>query len=527
MRTIYTCLIAFIVLTLALPLHSEAKQNKKGEQPFTIVIDAGHGGKDTGAIDNNVKEKDINLGVAKELAEKIRKEMKDVNVVMTRDNDSFISLQGRADKANSAKGNLFISIHTNSVDKNNKNRTSVSGASVYALGLHKDANNMSVARRENSVISLEKNFEEKYQGFDPKSDESYIIFEMAQKKNLSQSIKFAEEVEKQLVTSAGRKSRGVHQAGFWVLWATSMPAVLVELDFICNPNSAKFMGSSTGQKKLANAIFNAVKKYRASFKGKNNSKHTAEREASYSSSDNQEVVLTSARSESRRVSPAPEEAAKPGAYAAARRRRRSNASRESSSKKDFETETIIVKTHSGQKPSVAEESDQKTVTEKQQVEDNSKTKKSKDKKKERDKKKKENRKESDKKITTTTRRIYKNRVVVTENESQNSSKSQAKDDSKNSSDKKVSADSSWSARVGRDADGNKKRDDKAKEQEKKLKKEKEKQKKDKDKKDKKNKKRDKNNSDQEIKDSNKTITVTSDSDSRLNSKSLHSRRNKK
>lgn len=524
MRTIYTCLIAFIVLTLALPLQSEAKPNKKGEQTFTIVIDAGHGGKDTGAIDNNVKEKDINLGVAKELAEKIRKEMKDVKVVMTRDNDSFISLQGRADKANSAKGNLFISIHTNSVDKNNKNRSSVAGASVYALGLHKDANNMSVARRENSVISLEKNFEEKYQGFDPNSDESYIIFEMAQKKNLSQSIKFAEEVEKQLVTNAGRKSRGVHQAGFWVLWATSMPAVLVELDFICNPNSAKFMGSSTGQKKLANAIFNAVKKYRASFKGKNNSKHTAEREISHSSSDNQEVVLASARSESRIVSPAPEETPKPGAYAAARRRRRSNASRESSSRKDFETESITVKTYHYQKPSVSEEADNKTVTEKKQAEDNSKTKKSKDKKKDHDKKKKENRKDSENKITTTTRRIYKNKVVVTENESQNSSnKSQAKNNSKNSSDKKVSADSGWSSRVGRDADGKKKTDDKAKAQEKKLKKEKEKQ----EKKNKKNKKRNKVDSDQEIKDSNKTITATSDLDSRLNSKSLHSRRNKK
>lgn len=523
MRTIYICLITFIVLTLALPLQSEAKPNKKGEQTFTIVIDAGHGGKDTGAIDNNVKEKDINLGVAKELADKIRKELKDVKVVMTRDNDSFISLQGRADKANSAKGNLFISIHTNSVDKNNKNRASVAGASVYALGLHKDANNMSVARRENSVISLEKNFEEKYQGFDPTSDESYIIFEMAQKKNLSQSIKFAEEVEKQLVSNAGRKSRGVHQAGFWVLWATSMPAVLVELDFICNPNSAKFMGSSTGQKKLANAIFNAVKKYRASFKGKNNSKHTAERDASYSSSDNQEVVLASARSESRRVSPAPEEAPKPGAYAAARRRRRSNTSRESSSRKDFETENITVKTYNDQQPSVVEEADNKAVTEKKQAEDNPKAKKSKENRKERDKKKKENRKDSEKKITTTTRRIYKNRVVVTENESQSSSKSQAKDNSKNSSDKKVSADSNWSSRVGREADGKKKTDDNAKAQEKKSKKEKEKQ----EKKDKKNKKQNKGDSEKEIKDSNKTITATSDSDSRLNSKSLHSRRNKK
>lgn len=257
--------ILLFLLLLSLPVFAFANPAGKNDSKFTVVIDAGHGGKDTGAIDNNIREKDVNLGVALQLADLIRKKLKDVNVVLTRDNDTFLSLQERADKANKAKGNLFISIHTNSVDKTNKNRTTVAGSSVYALGLHKDQNNMKVAQRENSVIELEKNYEQKYSGFDPSKDESYIIFEMAQKKNLSQSIKFADEAQKQLVSVAGRKDRGVHQAGFWVLWATSMPAVLVELDFICNPNSAKYIGSEQGQKQMAEALFNAVKTYTAPY----------------------------------------------------------------------------------------------------------------------------------------------------------------------------------------------------------------------------------------------------------------------
>lgn len=228
---------------------------------FTVVIDAGHGGHDVGATDNGAREKDINLAVALKLGEKIKKGMKDVKVVYTRDDDTFRTLQERADIANNAKGNLFISIHTNSIDKNNPKRLTVQGSQVYALGLHKDANNMKVAQRENSVMTLEKDYKTTYQGFDPNKDESYIVFEMAQKKNLSKSLKFAGDVEKELVSTAGRANRGVHQAGFWVLWATSMPAVLVELDFICNPSSARYMTSKDGQDKLAESIFNALKSY--------------------------------------------------------------------------------------------------------------------------------------------------------------------------------------------------------------------------------------------------------------------------
>ncbi len=228
---------------------------------YTIVIDAGHGGKDPGAVDNGIKEKDVNLGVALLLGDMIKKNIKNIKVVYTRDKDTYLTLQQRADKANNAHGDLFISIHVNSVDKKNKNRRIIAGSSVYTLGLDKGDENMEVARRENAVISLESNYSTKYQGFDPNSDESYIIFEMSQKDNLNQSVIFANSVQQQLVNVAGRKDRGIHQAGFWVLWATAMPSVLIELDFICNPNSAKYIASQTGQKKIAEGIFNAVKAY--------------------------------------------------------------------------------------------------------------------------------------------------------------------------------------------------------------------------------------------------------------------------
>lgn len=252
--------IYIILTTIFLGLLPNFCMEVKAKE-FVVVIDAGHGGNDAGAVDNNATEKSINLNVALQLETLIKKNLKNVKVVLTRSDDTFRTLQERAEIANKSKGDLFISIHTNSVDKNNKNRTTVAGASVYTLGQQKESNNMNVARRENSVIQLEKNYEQKYQGFDPDKDESYIIFEMAQRKNLSKSIRLANDIEKQLVTTAGRKSRGVHQAGFWVLWATSMPAVLVELDFICNPSSAEYLTSKDGEKQMATAIYNAVKTY--------------------------------------------------------------------------------------------------------------------------------------------------------------------------------------------------------------------------------------------------------------------------
>lgn len=228
---------------------------------LTIVLDPGHGGKDYGAVENGANEKDINLAVAKKLRDLIEKELKDVKVVMTRSTDVYLTLQERADVANKADGDLFMSIHVNSVDKKNTRRQSIHGSSVYVLGLHKDQDNMKVAMRENAVIELESDYKEKYSGFDPTKDESYIIFEMAQKRNLGESIRVASDAQNELVNNAGRANRGVRQAGFWVLWATSMPAVLVELDFICNPEAVKYMISDNGEDELAESLFNSIKKF--------------------------------------------------------------------------------------------------------------------------------------------------------------------------------------------------------------------------------------------------------------------------
>ena len=187
---------------------------------FVVIIDAGHGGYDGGAIGLTAKEKDINLAVAKLLGEKIKSGCNNVKVVYTRTTDKFVSLQQRANIANKAGGDLFISIHVNSLDKDNPKRTEVSGASVFTLGLHKTQDNLDVAKRENSVIELEQDFSTIYSGFDPNSTESYIIFEMNQNKHMLQSIEFAGAVQKELTSTSGRADRGVRQAGFWVLWAT-------------------------------------------------------------------------------------------------------------------------------------------------------------------------------------------------------------------------------------------------------------------------------------------------------------------
>lgn len=254
-------LVSFLILMTSIVMPSHVAASDKVDDKTVIVLDPGHGGKDFGACDNGAREKDINLAVAKKVAALVEKKLKDVKVVMTRDTDKYITLQQRADIANDSHGDLFMSIHVNSVDKKNKRRASIAGSSVYVLGLHRDQDNMKVAMRENSVIELESDYKEKYSGFDPSKDESYIIFEMSQKRNLGESIRVAGDAQNELVAKAGRGNRGVYQAGFWVLWATSMPAVLVELDFICNPSSVKFMTSEEGEDKLAESLFNSIKKF--------------------------------------------------------------------------------------------------------------------------------------------------------------------------------------------------------------------------------------------------------------------------
>lgn len=228
---------------------------------FVVTLDAGHGGKDYGAIGEITNEKTVTLAVVRQLGSLIEKNLEDVHVVYTRDTDIFIPLNDRARISNDAGTDLFISVHINSVDRRNRNRRSIEGCQVYSLGLHKSAENLAVAKRENSVMELEADHTEKYADFDPNSLESDIIFELSQNKRLDQSIEFADAVHKELVGTAGRQPKGVRQAGFWVLWATSAPSVLIELDFICNPKSERYLHSSDGQKRMVTAIYNAFCSY--------------------------------------------------------------------------------------------------------------------------------------------------------------------------------------------------------------------------------------------------------------------------
>lgn len=234
----------------------------KGHARFTLCIDPGHGGKDFGCIGSITNEKTIVLRVATKLKELLGKHLKDyVDVVMTRSDDRFIPLQGRADTANKAHSDLFMSIHVNSVAKTNKRRKSIAGCQVYTLGLHKTAENLAVAKRENAAMEMEPDHKERYADFDPNSLEGDILFELAQSQRLDRSISLADAIQDNLVNYASRAPLGVRQAGFWVLWATSAPAVLIELDFICNPESEKFMDSDDGIDRMAEAIYNAFAGY--------------------------------------------------------------------------------------------------------------------------------------------------------------------------------------------------------------------------------------------------------------------------
>lgn len=227
---------------------------------FVVVIDAGHGGKDPGARGSVVNEKAINLGVALKLGSMIERNMSDVKVIYTRSTDRFVELTERAAIANRNKADLFISIHTNSVKKG----STVRGTETYTLGLARSDENLEVAMRENSAILLEDNYLQRYEGFDPNSSESYIIFELMQNKHMEQSISLASGIQ-EAFTSSGRMDRGVRQAGFLVLRETSMPSVLVELGYISNRNEEQFMSSSKGQEVLARSLYKAFSDYKRNF----------------------------------------------------------------------------------------------------------------------------------------------------------------------------------------------------------------------------------------------------------------------
>ena len=251
---------SFLYITLLIALFLSLSGVQARDKTFTVVIDAGHGGRDPGARGTIIDEKVINLSVALKLGEKISVNHDDVKVIYTRTADRFIELDERANIANRNKADLFISIHTNSVKKG----STVRGTETYTLGLARTDENLEVAMRENSAILLEDNYLQKYEGFDPNSSESYIIFEFMQNKHMEQSIGLASEIQK-CFTSANRGDRGVRQAGFLVLRKTSMPSVLVELGYISNREEERFMKSSDGQNKLADALCDAFTKYKKEY----------------------------------------------------------------------------------------------------------------------------------------------------------------------------------------------------------------------------------------------------------------------
>ncbi len=231
--------------------------NAQSSPPWkTVVIDAGHGGKDPGAISGKVNEKDVVLAIALKLGNYIEKNLRNIKVIYTRKTDKFIELHERSAIANRNKADLFISIHADAVDAKK-----IQGTSTYVMGLHKVQENLEVAKRENSVILEEKNYKKNYSGFDPNSPEYEIIFSLYQDVYLHQSILFADKVQKQFKKRAGRKDRGVKQAGLVVLWNCTMPGVLIETGFVTNPNERKFLKSDYGQSIIASAIFRAVRSY--------------------------------------------------------------------------------------------------------------------------------------------------------------------------------------------------------------------------------------------------------------------------
>ena len=225
---------------------------------FVVVIDAGHGGHDPGAVGRISKEKNINLKVALKLGKQIEQNCPDVKVVYTRNRDIFIPLNRRAEIANNAKADLFISIHTNSL-ANNK---TAKGASTWTLGLAKSEANLEVAKRENAVILYEDDYKTRYAGFNPNSAESYIIFEFMQDKYMSQSVHLASLVQSQFRNTCRRVDRGVHQAGFLVLKASAMPSILVELGFISTPEEERYLNTESGTTNLANGIYRAFLTYK-------------------------------------------------------------------------------------------------------------------------------------------------------------------------------------------------------------------------------------------------------------------------
>ena len=225
---------------------------------FTLVIDPGHGGHDAGALGTISKEKNINLAVALRFGKYVEQNLPEVRVIYTRKTDVFIPLNERANIANRANADLFISVHTNALPAGKIAR----GFETYTLGMHRAKDNLDVAMRENSVISMEKDYQQRYQGFDPRSSESYIIFEFIQGKNMERSVDLARMIQRGVCDGANRPDKGVHQAGFLVLRETSMPGCLIELGFITTPDEERLLNDDGRVDDIARSIYEAFARYK-------------------------------------------------------------------------------------------------------------------------------------------------------------------------------------------------------------------------------------------------------------------------
>ena len=251
-------LALFFVLCSFTPL-----ERRKAYKLRTVVIDAGHGGKDVGCSGKASHEADIALKLALELGGLIEKNMPDVNVIYTRKTDVFVELIDRAGIANKSNANLFISIHCNS------GPSTAYGTETYTMGPHVSEGNLNVAKRENAVILKEDNYQEKYDGFNPNSPQSHILFALHQSAYIDNSLRFAQKLEHQFKHRVGRSSRGVKQAGFLVLWKSAMPSVLIETGFLTNPQEEKYLNDKSGQTYMASGMYRAFREYKEELEAMN------------------------------------------------------------------------------------------------------------------------------------------------------------------------------------------------------------------------------------------------------------------
>ena len=251
--SLLTCALVALFVFL-LPFSATAADKHK----FTLVIDAGHGGKDGGACANGAKEKSINLNVALAFGRYVERNCPDVKVIYTRKTDVFIPLHERAAIANRNKADVFISIHTNSVES----RKAITGMETYTMGMRRSSEKLSAAMRENEVILIESDYKQHYAGFDPKSPESYIIFDMVNEANMAESVELAQLIQKNVCATAGRPNKGVKQDAFLVLRETSMPACLIELGYITTASEAKYLTNATNVDAMGKGIYQAFVAYK-------------------------------------------------------------------------------------------------------------------------------------------------------------------------------------------------------------------------------------------------------------------------